>query len=105
MMAMAVNCLVKEAKRKFARTSIFVFVHRSRTPYPRSKTVLPFCRTNAARPGASREVTTRKSESTFFSREESGDCARDGCGAVTARKTRVRMMKILFTEPPGCAEE
>src|ERR1700722_2553739 len=53
MTAAAVNCLVKEARRKFVCASIRCWVRRSVTPYPRRKAGLPLWTTRTAAPGAS----------------------------------------------------
>src|SRR5574340_1774090 len=53
MIAVAVNCLVTEARRKSVRASMGRRERRSRKPYPREKTVLQRRRTMAASPGAS----------------------------------------------------
>src|SRR5438270_9598294 len=52
MMAAAVNCLVKDARRKFVEGSMGCFVRRSVTPYPRRKTGFPLRMTRTAAPGA-----------------------------------------------------
>src|SRR6266567_7827895 len=52
MIAVAVNCLVNDARRKFVLASMGCRVRRSVTPYPRRKTGLPSRTTRIAAPGA-----------------------------------------------------
>src|SRR5437588_2442684 len=101
-MAIAVNCLVNEASRKFACASIFVFLRRSVTPQPCSKSVLPFCRTSTARPGASGEVTPEKTASIFFSIQLSDRCvcARVYFGVDRTRRKNTEPMSFPITDPP-----
>src|SRR6516162_2474156 len=56
MTAIAVNCLLNDARRKLVCSSILWSVRRSVTPYPRSYTTRPFWITITAAPGA--EVPT-----------------------------------------------
>src|SRR5579871_1283216 len=60
MMHAAVNCLVKEASRKFVCASIGRRVRRSVTPYPWRNTALPFLMTITAAPGASDDFSGAK---------------------------------------------
>src|SRR5437588_7648560 len=101
-MAIAVNCLVNEASRKFACASIFVFLRRSVTPQPCSKSVLPFCRTSTARPGASGEVTPEKTASILFSIEllDRCVCARVYFGVDRTRRMNTEPMSFRITDPP-----
>ncbi len=50
---MAVNCFVTEARRRLVSGSMRSRDRRSRTPYPRAKTVFPSFRTSTATPGSS----------------------------------------------------
>jgi hypothetical protein len=51
MMAMAVNCLVTDARRKFVCSSILCSERRSVTPYSRCNTICPPSMTMTAAPG------------------------------------------------------
>src|SRR5436309_680344 len=62
-MAVAVNCLVTDARRKFVCESILCDVRKSVTPYPRWKTTAPFRRTSTAPPGALLDLKAAKTES------------------------------------------
>src|SRR5260370_8689104 len=65
MIAVAVNCLVKEAKRKFVFASIGRKVRRSVTPYPRRNTGCPSRTTRTAAPGAWLDLREEKMASTW----------------------------------------
>src|SRR5215468_12632455 len=51
MIAIAVNCFVTDASRKFVFASIFDALPSFFTPYPRAKTTFPSCFTSIAKPG------------------------------------------------------
>src|ERR1700681_2904958 len=71
MTAMAVNCLVTEARRKLVWASILPRVRRSVIPYPCVNTALPFLSTSTAAPGESFDRRLAKIELICFSQTES----------------------------------
>src|SRR6266545_987602 len=72
MIAAAVICFVTEASRKRVRGSIGVRVRRSRTPYPRWRTVRPSLRTSTARPGWPSATSPFRSADVAASRSTAG---------------------------------
>src|SRR5438876_1990834 len=82
MIAVAVICFVTEARRKRVRESMGARVRRSRTPYPRAKTVRPLVRTSTARPGSpSATSPLRRADVT---------ASRSMAGAAPAKRRRAR---------------
>lgn len=96
-MAMAVNCLVQEARRKFVSESIFVRTRRSRRPQQRSRVVRPSFRANRARPGASGSATWQRIESIPSGVGSQSDEA-ELCRGVEAVTCRYGMTIIPFRE-------
>src|SRR6202166_5439865 len=77
MIAIAVNCLEQEARRKLVRGSIFAALCKSRKPYPRSKSFLPSLITNTATPGECGVTSGANIASKFLDMEDefNGTCA------------------------------
>src|SRR6266550_2098730 len=65
MTAIAVNCLLTDARRKLVWASILPKVRRSATPYPRANTAWPFLITSTAPPGAVFDFNSAKIASIF----------------------------------------
>src|SRR3954466_8736585 len=63
MMQVAVNCFVKEARRKLVVGPIGCLVRKSVTPYPWRNTGLPWCTTSTAAPGALLDFSEPKTAS------------------------------------------
>src|SRR6516165_9283569 len=94
MMAMAVNCLVKEASRKLVAASIFASERKSRTPYPRWKMVRPSWRTSTASPGVSGPARGAKMASSGGSAAKARTVVKESKRGIEMR--RVTALRIVL---------
>src|SRR5271167_344724 len=98
MMAVAVNCLVKEARRKFVFASIGRRVRRSVTPYPRRNTGCPLWITRTAAPGAVLDFRGAKMASIW-----EGETWAAAEKAKRTRATRSVFASLFFKASPRCS--